>query len=65
MGCRPVYPPAARRVHCGSRERLHVFPFLRTEPIRQHGRVFSLAGGNFGGILLGVPCERHVNRVAA
>ena len=29
------------------------------------GRGFSLAGGNFGGTLLGVPCERHVNRVAA
>ena len=40
-------------------------PIRQVNPRGPHGRVFSLAGGNFGGILLGVPCERHVNRVAA
>ena len=35
------------------------------KPTRSTWSGFFLAGGNFGGILLGVPYERHVNRVAA
>ena len=36
----------------------------RVSPPDQAGRDFSLAGGNFGGTLLGVPCEGHVNNTA-
>ena len=36
----------------------------QVNPRGPHGRGFSLAGGNFGGTLLGVPCERHVNNTA-
>jgi hypothetical protein len=39
--------------------------YPRVSPPEQAGRGFSLAGGNFGGTLLGVPCESHVKRVAA